>query len=252
MYRNDVIEAFSYLQKAYDCGGYLWPEIHYTISLLYSSIGDYSKALKYMHTALSMSSNCNYIRSSFYILSARESYNEALEFIDSIRRITPCEQACDIMKFYLFTAQKKSDQAEMFLNKALSEGYKLGWDDYIYKSCLYKGTGRKSEDFLKIKQIVAREENVLQTRRSFWASETALRAAAGYAILGDNRKAMTYIKLLEKYGCNDNPFPLRSFPGFDNLRNDPEFEETVKRIEEKRDSIRAEVKMMEQQGEINL
>ena len=252
MYRNETMEAFSCFQKAYDLGGYAWPEIHDNISLLFSSIGDYSRAYKYMHTSLSMTSSCSYIRKSFYILSAMGEYDHALAFLDSIGRITPCEPTCDMMKFYLYSTQRKFDKAEMFLNKAIKAGYKLEWDDYLYKSCLYKETGRRFEDRSIIKSIAAREENILKAGKSFWASETAIRAAAGYAVLGDNNKAIGFIKLLEKYGCNDNPFPLMTFPGFNNLRSDPEFKAIVKRIEEKRASLREKVREMEQRREINL
>ncbi len=71
-------------------------------------------------------------------------------------------------------------------------------------------------------------------------------------VLGDNNKAIGFIKLLEKYGCNDNPFPLMTFPGFNNLRSDPEFKAIVKRIEEKRASLREKVWEMEQRLEISL
>ena len=45
---------------------------------------------------------------------------------------------------------------------------------------------------------------------------------------------------------------IRTFPGFDNLRNDPKFNEIVKRIEDKRAVIRAQFKEMEERGEINM
>jgi tetratricopeptide (TPR) repeat protein len=205
-----------------------------------------------MHAALSMTSSCSYIRKSFYILSARGEYDNALAFIDSISRITPCEPTCDMMRFYLYTTQRKFDKAEMCLSKAIKAGYKLEWDDYLYKSCLFKETGKRIEDLSIIRSIAAREESILLTGKSFWASETALRAAAGYAVLGDEKKAIGFIRMLEKYGCNDNPFPLMTFPGFNNLKNNPEFLAIVKRIEDNRAALREKVREMEQRREINL
>jgi hypothetical protein len=43
-----------------------------------------------------------------------------------------------------------------------------------------------------------------------------------------------------------------TFPGFNNLRSDPEFKAIVKRIEEKRASLREKVWEMEQRLEIYL
>jgi TolB-like protein/AraC-like DNA-binding protein/Tfp pilus assembly protein PilF len=252
MDKNEIIKAFISLHKAFDSGGDSWPEIHENISLLFSSVGDFSKALKYMNNSLSMTSACIYVTKSFHILLAGERYDEANVFIDSISRITPCEQNCDIMRFYLFTMQKKYDKADIYLNKAINSGYKLSRDDYFYKYCLDKGAGRKSEDLPILSSIVASEENLIKNGKSYWVSETALRVAAGYSILGDKKKAMFYMKMLNDVGFVDNYFPLRTFPGFDNLRNDPEFKAIIKRIEDNRISLRAQVKEMELREEINL
>jgi hypothetical protein len=103
-----------------------------------------------------------------------------------------------------------------------------------------------------LRSIVSNEEDLITTGKSYWVSETALRVAAGYAILGNNQKAMFYIKRLNENGFVDKSFPLRTFPGFDNLRNDPEFKATIKMLEDNRTLLLKQVKEMELKGELSL
>jgi tetratricopeptide (TPR) repeat protein len=250
--KNDLIYALQSFQKAYESGGDSWPEIHENIALIFSSSADYSKAFGYMLNALSMTSGCVYVQKSSSILLASQRYNEAKNFIDSIARITPCDQICDVMRFHMYTLQKEFDKADVFLNKAVNSGYILLKDDYFYKYCLDKGIGRGSVCLPEIRSIVSGEEKLFETGKYYWVGESALRIAAGYTILGDKRKALTYLKKLEELVFTDTAFPLNSFPGFDNLRNDPEFKAITERIESKRSSLRKMVRELQLQGEVRL
>ena len=60
-------------------------------------------------------------------------------------------------------------------------------------------------------------------------------------MLGENKKALEYLVQIEKLGLFEYPITL-SFPGFDNLRNDPEFKAIVKRIEDKRAANREKLR----------
>jgi TolB-like protein/AraC-like DNA-binding protein/tetratricopeptide (TPR) repeat protein len=252
MYRNNIIKALSYYQKAFNLGGDSWPEIHNNISQLFSSLGDYKRAFEYMQTAVSLTSSCNYARSSLAILTAQGKFDEAFTFIDSIGRITDCQQMCDMMRFYTFLEKQSFEEAESFLGKAVKSGYTCTDDDYIYTSCLYRNKGRESADLLKLKQIVAREDSLIKGGKGFWLSPKALRVAAGYAVLGNSKKALEFLNLLAKYGCIDNSFPLKTFPGFDNIRDNPEFYKIVTQIDNTRDSLRAQVMELQLQGGLTL
>jgi hypothetical protein len=48
------------------------------------------------------------------------------------------------------------------------------------------------------------------------------------------------------------PCTIRTFPGFDKLRNNMEFKSILKRIEDKKTTIRSQVMKMEQRGELNM
>jgi hypothetical protein len=71
-------------------------------------------------------------------------------------------------------------------------------------------------------------------------------------MMGDKKEALKYLEALEESLLIEYPYPVKSFPGFDNLRNDPEFKTIINKIENKKALIREQIKEMEERGEINL
>jgi TolB-like protein len=256
LYKDEVIEGLPYFQKAYDLGGNSLAWVNNYIAWVYVQIGEHQKALKYMTNALSLGAECNYIMVYDYILSVQGKYDEALYFLDSIGSISDCEQVCDVMRYYIFTSRKEFEKAEKFYNKvynkALSSGFTVA--DYdIYLAYLYKETGRKDKAVAVLNNSIKRDENQLKGNNGALGLKVlTLRLAAAYALLGDNKNALYYLSELEKTGVFEWPCTLKSFPGFDNLRNDPEFKAIVKRIEDQRAYTRQKIREMEQQGEIDL
>jgi TolB-like protein/Tfp pilus assembly protein PilF len=252
-YKNDVINGLPYYQKAYDLGGDSWAEINGSIVYVYLYIGDYKKALKYSKKALSLRSECDLINQYDYMFLAQGKYDEALHILDSICSVTACEQNCDFMKFQIYTTQKEFEKAEKNYNKAVEAGYKRSADDDIYIACLYKETGRKKEAYSILNNSIKRDENLLKDNGAIlWFNNITLRLAAAYAILDENKKALKYLSEIEKSGLIELPCTIRTFPGFDKLRGDPEFKSILKRIEDKKDILRTQVKEMEQRGELNM
>ena len=79
-----------------------------------------------------------------------------------------------------------------------------------------------------------------------------LQLAAAYAILGDNKNALLHLAEVEKTIPGEWPFKVKTFPGFDKLRNNPEFNSILKRIEDKKADLRSQITKMEQRKEINM
>jgi len=247
-YRNDVIKALPYYQKAYDLGGDSWSEINQNIALVYLYIGDYPRALKYAKNALSLRSECDLNIFYDYIFLAQGKFDEALHTLDSTCSVNDCQKKCDIMKFYIYSTQKEFGNAEKYYKKAINAGYKRSDDDDIYIAYLYKETGRKHEALSILNNSIIWNENSLKSNGKL----LGLRLAAAYAILDENEKALRYLSDGEKTGLLEYAFTLRTFPGFDKLRGDPEFKSILKRIEDKKEILRTQVKEMEQRGELNM
>jgi tetratricopeptide (TPR) repeat protein len=242
-----------FYQKAYDLGGDSWAEINDNIAYVYLYIGDYPKALKYFKNALSLRSECDLIMFYDYMFLVQGKFDEALHVLDSTCSVNACQQKCDIMKFYIYTTKKEFGKAEIYYNKAVNSGYTRTEDDDIYIACLYKETGRKKEALSILNKSIKRKGNLLNSNvDELIIKLIKLRLAAAYTIMDENKKALRYLSELEKSGLIEFPITIRTFPGFDKLRDDLEFKSILKRIEDKKGAFRAQVKKMEERGEINL
>ncbi len=230
-------------------------EVNLNIAPAYLCIDYFSKAEKYLKNAISISPECPIIQRYNGVLLAQEKYDEALHFLDSICSITACEQQCNIGRFAIHTMQKEFDRAEEYFNKAVSAGYTQDAFIDIYLAYLYDETGRSEEASLILnKSIEQIEDDYLGYPFLHYYSRAQLFLAAGWAILGDNKKALDYLSEIEAEtsGLYEAPIKINTFPGFDNLRNEPEFKAILKRIEHEKDSLRAIVMEMEKRGELTL
>ena len=71
-------------------------------------------------------------------------------------------------------------------------------------------------------------------------------------MLDEDFKALKCLSEVLRTGPCEGNISIKTFPGFDKLRSDPEFQVIFKRIEDKKASLRAQVKKMERRGEIDL
>jgi TolB-like protein/Tfp pilus assembly protein PilF len=252
-FKNDLIKGLPYYQKGYDLGGDTRADISSYIAHVYLYIDYYPKALEYYKKALSKISECNLFGEYAGVLVNQEKYDEAIHFMDSISSIAPCEHKSDILKFQIYTTQNEFSKAEKYYVKAVDAGYKRSDDDDIYIGYLYKETGRINEALQILNNSIKRDENFLRSELKPWNIQTLrLRLAAAYAILGENTKALSYLSEVSKLRYNEWPFTVRSFPGFNKLRDNTEFKSVLKRIEDQKDSLRAQVMEMEKRGELHL
>ena len=217
-------------------------------------IGYYQKALKYYKNAVSLRSECALVNRSSFMILAQGNYEEFKHFLDSICIITPCQQICDMLRFYSCAIQKKYADAEKYYNKAVDAGYQPTFFDDVYIAFLYQETGKKEEALSLLNTLVRREEEYIlhANGRILINKARKLQLAAYYALLDENKKAIGCLSELEKEGIFEYPITLNAFPGFDNLRNDPEFKAIMKRIRDNQASLRAQVREMELRGEIDL
>ena len=261
--KKDISKGLSYFQESINLGGATEPEINQSISLIYSFTDFYSKAEKYLKNALSITSECHFIRYYNYNILNEGSYNKSINFLDSICDITSCQQNCDLMRFFVYTTQRDFEKAEKYYKKALNAGYKS--DDVIdlrikqadvtdlYIGYLYNETGRKKEATSILNNFIQRDKVALTLNKYAHGFPILnLHLAAAYAILGDNKNAVLHLSEVEKGTPGEWPFKVKTFPGFDKLRNNPEFNSILKRIEDNKAAIRSQITKMEQRKEINM
>ncbi len=252
--KNEVLKSLPYYNKAIEFEGDLLAEINENVASPFFLIGDYTTALKYYHNALFLRSECSTIKQNVHCYLNQKKYNKAFELLDSIGRVTTCSQVCDIIRSRVYIYLKDYVKAEEFYKKAINSWYKQTKDDEIYLGCILIETGRKKEAISLLKKTIESDEDtsVMVPNRGFYEKLIKYRLVAAYAMIGDYKKALGYLSELEKLGFFEYPVVLNTFPGFDNLRSDPEFKAILNRIEDKKASLRAQVKEMELRGVIDL
>ncbi len=247
--KNRVIESLPYYQKAIETGGDTVGGINNNIGMLFYAIGDYEKAYLYARKALYLSPACNFTGGPFYYLMAAKKYKKALQYLDSLKNVTPCSHVCDKMRLNFHTALKEYDSALICL--ARMDKRDIDTQDIYYNHLLLQ-TGRRDEAVTNIKSLLAFQEKIIITAKLPWVSQHYEIIAAAYALLGDRKKCLESLSELEKRGCSNMPYGYNVFPGFDYLRNDPEFITIVNNIEENKAAIREKIRKMERRGEISL
>jgi TolB-like protein len=261
--KKEIIKGISYFQESIDFGGASEPEINQSISIMYSNIDYYSKAEKYLRNALSITSECELIKDYIFILLSEVNKNKTLNLLDSISDVTACQQNCDLMRFITYTSQRDFENAEEYYNKVLNAGYKSDYvvDKHVkqaditdlYIGFFYNETGRKSEAKSILNKFIQRDKDEMTLNKNERAfSILNLHLAAAYAILDDNKNSLLHLAEFEKTTLGEWPFKVATFPVFDKLRSNPEFNSILKKIEDKKADIRAQIMKMEQRKEINM
>jgi TolB-like protein len=249
---KDIIEGLPYLNKAFRLGKEE-SSISFNISVFANSVGEYQKSLKYLNNCILLKPEFRTIKSYIILKAYTGEYNKALIYLDSICNLNALGSQCDIMRFYVKVMQKDFREAERFYRMALKGGYKTEEDDYPFIAYMYIETGRKSEAFSMLKNSIAKDEKwLIENPNSIFSNLTKSRLAASYTLVGEKSKA---IKKIDEIGIFGGFFPyflFDKYPGFDILRNEPEFNDITRRLLHEQDSIRLRVREMELNGEIDL
>ncbi len=253
IFRKDVIKSLFYMHKAYELAGDSEAEICNSLGWGYFYIGDYQKSLEFLRNALSLRQECQLVIEYTQVLAAQRKFDEAIHFLDSVCKITTCDRSCEIMKFYIYTAQNELEKAEMYYNNAINSGYNRTEDDIIYLAYLYKETGREEEAFSLLNNSIQMNYNLLGGKIRSWDwIEIKSRLAAAHSVKGENEKALKYLSEVGNACVFGTPFYINYFPGFYKLQGYPEFRALVNRNKNEQDSLRAQVKKMELREEIHL
>jgi TolB-like protein len=253
--KNNLIEALRYFQKAFISNGDKSAGLEHEFSHLFDMAGDYQRGLEYYYKGLSNSSECYFLYEYNYLLCNQGKYNEALQFLDSACSVNSCESYCLASKFYIYTIQKDFDKAEQYYKIYQNAENKDFFEDttaLVYLAFLYKETNRKKEAFSILNGVIKNDEKKLKSEEGWGFILRKWRLTAAYAIMDENTKALQYLSELGISGLYQAYFSLKTFPGFDNLRNDPEFKAIVKRIDDKNATLRKEIEEMRKRGEITL
>lgn len=247
--KNDPVVAARYFQKAYESGGETESGVTMNIGMLFYVAGDYTKAYNYYMKTLYYGSSCYQITDPFYTLTAMQNYQKAGLFLDSIKNVTDCNDMYNRLKLHLFIMTGNSDSADYYLNRTSEQDIR-NFD--LYRAWFQIKKGKKSENEQNLRKMITMQEGYLSSGRIPWYSQTYELIAAAYAMIGDKSKCLEYLSKLETAGLSDIPYKYDLFPGFDFLRNDPDFKKISHRLDTQRRALKTRITLLTDKGEINL
>jgi hypothetical protein len=109
--------------------------------------------------------------------------------------------------------------------------------------------GKKEEAMEYFNKQISFCTESIRKKDPYGSTDAAYDLAGIYAFLGNKEEAYKWLREYEKIGFSSGIHEyIKVDPLFDNLRNDEEFKEIVKRANDKAAEIRARINQMEEQG----
>jgi len=249
--QNQTIMALPYLQKALAMADDL-AAVDIIIAGAYFNIGDFEKAEVYSKKVTN--SNCAGVLLETELDLIQGKFQEALQFADSTCQLVDCERICSRVLFRASLLLGEFEQAEQYYNQWQSTGsipfarlinYEIG---YVYHKL---GRTEQAEEIFT-EQINKLESALDRDWIRPWLFPY-LGLARIYAFMGIKNKALNYLRKSAKRGFTSgwHDFILID-PFFESLRDDPEFKAIVKKAQEEKAALRAQIREMEERGELTL
>ncbi len=201
---------------------------------IYLSIGDLQKAELYIN-------KCNELDVMFsgmenWILTLQGKWEEvlaidekSLEVLAALGRI---QEAEDIIRSEISFSERK-------INNAQRVGIVL-WMN-----------GKKEEAMKWFNMQIEFCNESIRNKDPYGIGNAAYDLAGVYAALGNKEEAYKWLREYEKLGFNSGIHEyIKVDMMFDNLRDDKEFKEIVKRANDKADEMRARINQLEEQGDL--
>jgi len=252
-HKKDYPKALTYINK------YIEEEPwqgHNDAGHLYNQIGDYEKAEYHFYKLIQ--SEHPYFGIHYYCLTldVQGKHQEALNFLDSISD-SLCNEYKDLCfhkKWVHATFLKEFELADNYYKLLVDSAGGIGWMkfDSISLAYMYRNLGRDSLAEITLDKIRRSFEYKLKTSPD--GHYPLINMPSIYALLGDKEKAISYLsELIDQdyvvWGLQDM---VKNSPLYENLWGDPKFEALVKRMQDDKAAIRAQIREMEKPGEIAL
>jgi len=250
--KNDVINGMRHLSKSMELNISSQPYIYFWVGWCFLQVGDYERADHYFKKEVEINLNCRTIGSYSWCLAIRQKHEQAYLFLDSACAEVDCESDCILENWYHSYCNKDYDRAENYLREYREKGYELAIHWKIALADMYIRMGREDEAGSLLEECRILYENSLERWGEIWYNTFNLSAI--YAIQGEKEKVLTYLSKAFDIDMDGGGWigiiDVHSI--YQNVWDEPEFKELVKHAKTKRAALRAQIREMEERGEINL
>jgi TolB-like protein/tetratricopeptide (TPR) repeat protein len=258
--KNDVPKALPYFSRVLKKtnNDELLPSLYQTIGASYLKIGAYEKAEYYLFNSAVLGGGCINLYSYCGLLLAQGRIQEMQHYADSVCRVVGCEWTCNRILFETAMLLEEFEKAQDSFYKWENVTGRLGNEivrDYQI-AYVYDQLGKKKEAEFIFNVQIKKLKSLLDQKRDadeFIPRSTLLFLARIYAYQSKRNEAIKYLSEYAKGGFTNgwHDFILID-PYFEKLREDPEFKAIVKHAQDEKAAIRAQVREMEERGEIDL
>ena len=179
-------------------------------------------------------------------------FREALQFADSICQKAACKSSCSVALFEASLLLGEFEKAERYFNQYHDAGTGSTFnEDRINNQIgyVYVHLGKIEE----AKKTFAEQNQKLESRLNDASRVTFWQLARISAFQGDRDQALKYLVEYGKKGFHaGNHDFIQIDPFFESLRDDPEFKAIVTQAQNEKAALRAQVREMEERGELDL
>jgi AraC-like DNA-binding protein/Tfp pilus assembly protein PilF len=242
--KNEPVKAMVYVNQTLqeDSQG---EEALFSCAQIFYDLGEYDRALRYLENILKRSQPFYQPLNKFEILLMEGKSADAKEFIKSLCRNSNSKIFCD------YSTIVYHHYSEDY-RKVLSGCKNFGMNIFKFQITLYEISALWRLGFRKDALAVLDKLAIKDKLQNIKYRSTYYLIAGAYATVGDKSKAMEIIREKYNYVFNKRHKIILSDPFFENLRNDSEFLALVRQAQEEKKVFRAEVRAMEEKGEISL
>jgi len=256
---NDA-KALPYLRKGLEIGSQYLSSAYANLARSYINLGDYGRAEQYLGESIELEVSCYAIGMYSWLLTVQGKFQQALQFTDSICQQGQCGQVCSRMLFNISLLLGEYEKAEHYFYQWQNAGSDGRRFNRHIMNCgigyVYYQLGKTEEaDKIFAEQIEILESVPDLERRGVfrYSRNSLLPLSRIYAFMGDKKQALKYLA-----ECAKNGFILGWHdyllidPFFERLWDDPEFKSIMKQAQDEKDALRAQVREMEERGELDL
>jgi tetratricopeptide (TPR) repeat protein len=248
---NDIINSLINLKKAekLERAESVLAAIYSRLSWIYLSVGDLQKAELYCYKVQQL--NLILPDVELWFLEIQGKWEDLLTTAEKYIALQPEDGSAYGYKANALLGLGRISEAEDCVRRSV-EYSGTNIDNTHRVGIILWMNGRKEEAMKYFnKQISFCTESIRQKDPYGSIGGAAYDLAGVYAFLGNKEEAYKWLREYEKLGFSSGIHEyIKVDPLFDNLRNDEEFKEIVKRANNKAASTRARISQMEEQGEL--
>ena len=221
------------------------------IASFFKSIGNYRKSEFYHLKNFKNKPLCWDVWNLQGGLQSQGRLKDAVQFIDTICLKVGCEQICARSEFELAMLTGEFDKAEQLFYEWKQLGNWPQRTEFLHYQIGYVYDQLEKKDMAD--SVFKVEISKIQSAIEEGRSTGNIHLARIYAYLGDRESAIKYLKeyAKTKFQKGWHDFILID-PMFESLRDDPEFIAIVKKDQDEKAAIRAQIREMEERGELDL